>query len=159
MKKPLLLFLVLIAIIIQMKGDFVDANQMFKEDQYLEEKVIIENLFTTRSILWNRVYNQEMNIDKWREELKKIVKKPLLDYDIGAFENLKKVPTDLDSVVHLEIVDIKNVVNKDDKITSIVKIKWTMQGNTCLYDEEISYSVILQKEGILWKLCDYKIEE
>ena len=159
MKKTLLLFLVLIAIIIQMKGDFVNANQMFNEDHYLEEKVIVENLFTTRSILWNRVYNEEINIDKWREELKKIVKNPLLDYDIEAFNNLKKFPTDLDRVVHLEIVDMKNVVNKDDEIVAILKIKWTMQGSESLYDEEISYSVTLQKEDMIWKLCDYKIEE
>ena len=159
MKKTLLLFLVLIAIIIQMKGDFVNANQMFNKEEYLEERIIIENLFTTRSILWNRVYNQEINIDKWREDLEKIVRKPLLDYDVEAFNNLKKVPTDLDRVVHLEIVDIKNVVNKDDNIVGVVKIKWTMQGTSSLYDEEILYSVILQKEDMIWKLCDYKIEE
>ncbi|TCO79357.1 hypothetical protein [Marinisporobacter balticus] len=160
MKKNLLFFLILIAICIHGKGSFVDANPAIVEEVKLEkEKVMIEVLFKQRSKLWNNLYNKNMEKDQWMEQLKNIVREPLLSFDIEAFEEACEYPTDMDKVLDLKIIDIENIIYNGNVMEATTKICWTMQGLTAKYEEEIDYRVVLKEENNQWKIADYTICE
>lgn len=160
MKKALLFFLILVTIFIHGKGSLVDANSV-KEDvvKFEKEKAIIENLFKRRSKLWNDLYNKTMENEQWVQKLKNIVIDPLLSFDVEAFEEACKYPTDMDKVLDLKIISIENVTYDDCEMTALVNICWTMQGLTSKYEEVIYYQVLLKKVEDQWKIADYNICE
>lgn len=160
MKKTLLFFLILITIFIHGKGSFVDANPaMVEEVKFEKEKVMIEELFKQRSKLWNNLYNKNIQKDQWMEQLKNIVREPLLSFDVEAFEETCEYPTDMDKVLNLKIINIENVTYNGDEMEATTKISWTMQGLTAKYEEEIDYRVVLKEENNQWKIADYNICE
>ncbi|QEK11927.1 hypothetical protein FQB35_05825 [Crassaminicella thermophila] len=160
MKKTLLFFLILIVILIYGKSSLVDANTVVAdEEQFEKEKIIIENLFKQRSKLWNNIYEKNMKTNEWIQQIKNTVTEPLLSFDIEAFEEASKYPTDIDKVLNLEIVNIENVTYQKNDMQAKIKILWIMQGLSSKYEEEIDYIVILKKENNHWKICDYYIDK
>lgn len=158
MKKTLLFFLILIALLIHTKGHFADANPVVEEEvNYEKERAMIEELFRERSNLWNNIYERTMETDEWTENLKKIVVEPLLSFDVEAFKQACEYPTDMDKVLGLKIVTIENVVYGKESMEAKIRMHWKMEGFESKYEEEIDYRVILKKENGKWKLYDYNV--
>jgi len=156
MKKTLLLFLLLIAIILQGKGNFADANSPTSINMdFNEERLIIEDLFTQRALLWNTIYNDSSSTEGFRQQLHLIEEDPLLSYDINAFDEMKDSPTDLDKVLGFSIIHIEDLAYGRSNIYANIKAVWKMQGHDSYYFEEIDYKVTLKKSKDGWKLLDY----
>ncbi|MCT4595947.1 MAG: hypothetical protein N4A57_17005 [Anaeromicrobium sp.] len=156
MKKALLFFLVIIAIIVQLNNNTINAKAI---DCNSEEQVLIESLLKARLEVWNKVYDPSVDKPNWVEELKKYVTNPLLEYDVNAFIQLTKNPTDMDKVNHVKIKEIKKIDRKEDAIRAIVCAIWTIEGKKGTYMENIEYEILLKKENSQWKISDYKINE
>jgi hypothetical protein len=158
MKKTLLFFLILIAILMHTKGNLADANPVIEEGMnYEKERAMIEELFKERSKLWNNIYERNVETSQWIEGLKDIVVEPLLSFDAEAFKQACEYPTDMDKVLGLKIVHIENVTYGRDTMEAKIKIHWKMDGLPSKYEEEIDYIVALKKENGKWKLCDYNV--
>ena len=157
MKKTLLFFLLLMAILLQGKGIFADAKagSAVAALEYNKEKQVIEKLFQQRAALWNRVYNDANSIQSFKKDLQMIEEDPLLSMDLEAFEEARNYPTDLDLVLDMEVQGIEDVSYGRTKMKAIVKINWKMQGQSSYYYEEIHYKVILIKSDRVWKLYDF----
>ncbi|PAB59209.1 hypothetical protein [Anaeromicrobium sediminis] len=156
MKKALLFFLVIIAIIVQFNNNTINAKAI---DYNSEEKVLMESLFKSRLKVWNNIYDSNVDKSNWVEELKQYVTNPLLEYDVNAFIQLTKNPTDIDKVIDVEIKEIKKMDRKEDTIRAIICAVWTMEGQNGTYIENIEYEILLKKENSTWKISDYKVNE
>ncbi|WP_053956855.1 hypothetical protein [Inediibacterium massiliense] len=160
MKKTLLFFLILVTIMIYGKIGFVDANaKVPTQNNFEREKNLIEQLFEERVRLWNEIYKEDMDQKTWIEELQKIVTDPLLSFDEEAFRQVYEYPTDMDKVLDVKILNIGDVVCKKNEIKAKVNILWKMESLDQKYKEEITYTVLLNKEDGRWKISDYNVNE
>ena len=160
MKKTLLLFLLLIAALLYGKENFADANAITASKELDKEKILIEDLFKTRAEIWNKVYDHSSKLEDFEEALKGIEEDPLLTHDLNTILDLKRMPTDMDKVLSVVVLDIRDISYGRTSMNATVKINWKMQGKDSYYYEEIDYYVILvlSEEG-RWKLSDYSITQ
>lgn len=160
MKKSLLSILLLITFVLHWKGSFANGTQSNDVvDQFEKEKMVIEHLLNERSKIWNKMYEDEDGSNQWMNELKNVVSKPLLDFDIESFLGAKACPTDMDKVIDLKVLEIDDVSYTHEGMEARITVNWKMQGFTSRYEEEVDYEVILIKENDIWKLCDYQITQ
>ncbi|MFZ5968151.1 MAG: hypothetical protein ACOYVK_13385 [Bacillota bacterium] len=157
MKKVLLVLLLLVTITLHRDVIFASESRDDEENRYIEESKRIEMLFKERADIWNRIYDENVNMDVIMQELDKVVMEPLYTYDLSSFELAKEYPTDLDKVIRVEVVNIKNLEKSDKELKGNVEMLWKMQGFEGTYEEIIAYSVILKLHNGKWKISDYSL--
>ncbi|RKD27569.1 hypothetical protein SAMN02745883_00522 [Caminicella sporogenes DSM 14501] len=164
MKRVLLFFLLLVSILINQQFIFASENlnvnlnkqniDAIKADEFKE---IINDLFKERAKLWNSMFSDETDLENVKKDLKNIVAKPLLEYDIESFSKLKEECTDMDKIVDVDVVSIENINIKGQKATADIEVKWLMENLRQTYSEKIAYKIELIKECDRWKIKDYNL--
>lgn len=154
MKKTLLFFLCVIALIVHINNGSIDVTAMNAQSR---DKALIESLFKERFNVWNEIYDKDIDKSVWVENLKKCVTEPLLTYDVKAFMQISDNPTDVDRVIDVEVVKVNKIDKEEDVIRAIVDVKWTMQGKEKSYLENITYKIRASKQGRVWKISDYEV--
>ncbi len=162
MKRILLFFLLLIAIVvnksmifaIEDQGKFIDKN----EKETLQMKKDISDLLNKRANLWNSLFTEETNIKEINEELKELVAEPLLTYDIEAFEEIKNKHTGMEKILNVDILKLRHIKSSEDRIVVHIEVEWLMEGFEKNYKERVDYIMDLIKDNNKWKISDYKVE-
>lgn len=159
MRRILLCFLMLIAIMINRGTIFavVNQNEAFSEEEAMQIKRDINDLLTKRSNLWNKLFSEETKLEKISEELEEIVVDPLLTYDIEAFKEIKDMNTSMERILNVKVLTINNIKLDEDKITVDIEVEWLMEGFQENYKEKIDYKMNLIKHDNKWKISDYNI--
>ena len=159
MRRILLCFLMLIAIMINRGTIFavVNQNEAFNEEEAVQIKRDINDLLTKRSNLWNKLFSEEAKLEKISEELEEIVVDPLLTYDMEAFKEIKDMNTSMERILNVKVLTIKNVKLDEEKITVDIEVEWLMEGFEENYKEKIDYKMNLIKHDSKWKISDYNI--
>lgn len=160
MKKTLLFFLIGAVIALYGSGYFANADISAPESdiqQWENEKHLIESLLKKRAALWNQVYEDDVDMESWIQELKQIATEPILSSDIETFRELKQFPAELDKVLDLKVRHIDDIHYGRNKITAKATVSWHMNGMESEYQEEIKYTIVLKESDNQWKLCEYTI--
>ncbi|KXG77175.1 hypothetical protein [Thermotalea metallivorans] len=164
MKKVLLLFLALIALMMHVHSIFANERVEHlkteaKAREFEKEKQIIQHLFAERAVLWNKLYQEPKNLIKYSQKLEEIVAEPLLTFDKKAFQDAVAFPTDLEKIMGVEVFNIENVAYGRTGMEAEIDVLWKMEGLYGNYEEQIRYRVILKKENESWKLSDYTVSQ
>jgi len=159
MKKVLLSFLLLIAILVNQELIFAveKTDEIYNKDKVEETRTVVNKLLKRRSELWNRMFSKNVKAENICKELEEIVVDPLLSYDIDAFKKLKSEYTNMDKILDVKVVEVKNINFGKDKMTVEIKVEWFMEGMEKKYKENISYCMTLMKDVEKWKMSDYNI--
>jgi hypothetical protein len=159
MKKVLLSFLLLIAILVNQELIFAveKTDEIYNKDKVEETRTVVNKLLKRRSELWNRMFSKNVKAENICKELEEIVIDPLLSYDIDAFKKLKSEYTNMDKILDVKVVEVKNINFGKDKMTVEIKVEWFMEGMEKKYKENISYCMTLMKDVEKWKISDYNI--
>ncbi|HHY90986.1 MAG TPA: hypothetical protein GX503_04900 [Clostridiales bacterium] len=161
MKKTLLFFLIGAAIALYGSGYFANADRLSASEsgiqQWEHEKHLIESLLKKRAVLWNQVYEDDVDMEFWIQELQQIATEPILSSDIKTFRELKQFPTELDKVLDLKVCHIDDIYYGRNQITAKATVNWHMAGTESEYQEEIKYKIVLKESDHRWKLCEYTI--
>ncbi|MDK2919872.1 MAG: hypothetical protein PWQ37_2605 [Candidatus Petromonas sp.] len=159
MKKVLLSFLLLIAILVNQELIFAveKTDEIYNKDKVEETRTVVNKLLKRRSELWNRMFSKNVKAENICKELEEIVVDPLLSYDIDAFKKLKSEYTNMDKILDVKVVEVKNINFGKDKMTVEIKVEWFMEGMEKKYKENISYCMTLMKDVEKWKISDYNI--
>lgn len=158
MKKLLLSFLLLLALIINQQFIFANENEeKFDEYESKEVKIIVNQLLKKRAVLWNKLFNENESLDKIHDDLNEVVTEPLLTYDIEAFNKIKDDYTNMDKILDVSVNSINNIIIKENKLNLEAEVKWYMEGLEKNYTETIIYNMKLIKVKDRWKISDYSV--
>ncbi len=147
MKKLLLSFLLLLALIINQQFIFANENEeKFDEYESKEVKIIVNQLLKKRAVLWNKLFNENESLDKIHDDLNEVVTEPLLTYDIEAFNKIKDDYTNMDKILDVSVNSINNIIIKENKLNLEAEVKWYMEGLEKNYTETIIYNMKLIME-------------
>jgi len=127
------------------------------EKETIEIKKDINDLLNIRANLWNKLFSEETKLEEVSQELEKIVAKPLLTYDIEAFEQIKNEYTSMEKILNVDVLKVENIKLDEKKLSVDIEVEWLMEGFERNYKEKLKYRMNLIKSDDKWKISDYKV--
>lgn len=117
----------------------------------------INHLLNIRAGLWNKLFSEETNLEEISDELKEVVAKPLLTYDIEAFGQIKNEHTGMEKILNVDVLKVKNIKLDENRLNVEVEVEWLMEGFEMNYKEKVEYRMDLIKDDNKWKISDYNV--
>ncbi len=128
------------------------ALSIFSGYGYGSEQEAVKHLLSERIAILQQAYYGGTTKEESERHLVRIETQPLLGEDILSLREIKD--TDIDRVVNMEIISIKQVKRLYSFHTYQIRICWYMSGAEGNYKETADYHAVIKYDG-----KDYKIKE
>lgn len=126
---------------------------VFSGFRYGPERETVKRLLTERTTVLQQAYYDNTDEEEIERHLVRIETQPLLGEDILSLRETKN--TDIDKVVHMEIMDIRQIKRLYSFHTYQIRICWYMNGAKGNYKEILNYHVVMKYDGKAYKIKEF----
>lgn len=125
---------------------------------FREVETICQELLNKRAIVWNRIFDNDYNIEDFSNDIKLLAADMLLLEDIEAFKYFRDNPTDIEKVQSLELFDVKVGKNGSSYVVKGM-ILWNIESQEGIESIIDCYHIEMKKIKGNWYLTALNVIE